>query len=72
MFLMKSNEDLDVCLLSETIEIVMNCPFYSEVESVGDYCMSDAHFIKQGKTFVEEREILQVQVMSCIETDAPF
>ncbi len=68
MFLMKSNEDLDVCLLSETIEIVMNCPFYSEVESVGDYCMSDAHFIKQGKTFVDKslysKDLLQLSAKS--------
>ena len=56
-----------VLLTCETSAVAMDGLLEAEVEGIGDECMSDGDLGEEGDGFGEEAEILQTEVVPCIE-----
>ena len=56
-----------VLLTCETSAVAANGLLEAEVEGVGDECMSDRDLGEEGDRLREEAEVLQTEVVPCIE-----
>ena len=59
-----------VLLTCETSAVATDGLLETEVEGVGDKCMPDGDLREEGDGFGEEAEVLQTEVMPCIECQA--
>ena len=56
-----------VLLTCETSAVAANGLLEAEVEGVGDECMPDGDLGEEGDRLREEAEVLQTEVVPCIE-----